>query len=126
MDFTKNGFDQFRFDLQEAFAAVGKRHDISIKHGKITYSDTSFSFKVECVKTDVGDVKKSEFEKFCKLYGLEPEDYGRQFILEGKTYRLDGLNLNAQKYRCRCTELSSGDSYKMTLDSVRTALGRKG
>lgn len=125
MEFNKEGFTQFRKELMEALDAVGSRNNLSIKPGKISYSDYSFNMRLECTKTDAGDVKKMDFEQFCGLFQLDPGDYQKQFTVKGKTYRLDDLNLNAPKMPCVCTEMGSGQQYKMNLDMVREALGYK-
>lgn len=88
----------FRQDFLEATKALAAKYGIEMEVEKINYSPERFEFKTSCILTSKGDVKKQDFELYCKMFGCTPEDYMKAYIIDGKKYILEGFNLNARRY----------------------------
>jgi len=121
MEFTKNEFQAFRKDFDQALLPVAEKYSLTIKAGSISYQDDTFSMKVECAKTDAGNLEQKEFEKYCLLYELSPDDYMREFVFNGERYTLAGLAVSSPKYPCICLNIGNGKRYKLTEDAVKKA-----
>jgi len=126
MEFNKASFDLFRKDCTEALRAVGEKHDIAIELGSINYGSDTFNVKMECKKTDAGDVNQKEFLRHCEIYGFKPEDYHREFALNSKTFKLTGFNHRSPKNCCEIVDVISGDKYKANAETVLRALAFAG
>jgi len=126
MEFNKASFDLFRKDCTEALRAVGEKHGIAIELGSISYGADIFNVKMECKKTDTGDVDEKEFLRHCTIYGFKPEHYRQEFSLGGKKFKLTGFNHRSPKNCCEIVDVISGDKYKANAETVLRALAFAG
>jgi len=53
----------------------------------------------------------TDFARNAPLCGLEAGHFGMDFVSDGKTYRISGINLRAKKFPVRC-EGPNGRTYK--------------
>lgn len=119
MKFTSHEFNAFRADVDKALLAVADKYALTISAEKVTYTTNSFTVKLECTKTDAGDLKQKEFAIYCASYGFAKEDYMREFSYEGVLHTLVGFAPRSPKYPCICTSQANGQHYKMTVDAVK-------
>lgn len=123
MNFTKTEFTNFRKDFKDALKEVESKYGITIDPEKITYDDFSFSMKIKATKNDKNcDGAKAEFERLCKHYGFLESDYGREFTIQGKTFKLTGFNTRSPKNCCKIID-TNGRCYKCAADPVLRAFG---
>lgn len=102
---------------------------IDIQRGRGTYRDGSLSLKLEIsLITESGEVLTKEAQDFksaAHLYGLQPEDLGREFInVNGERCVITGLKRRASRYPITYRSLASGKGYKTTAESLRNQLSR--
>lgn len=92
-------FKQFRADVDAALASVGEKYGVDIKCGNISYGSNHFDTRLNATKKVVNGVsyEQAEFERVCLIYGFDPEDFGKEFEVQGKTYKLIGFNPKARK-----------------------------
>lgn len=123
MRFNKVYFANFRADVKEALKSVEEKYGVEIECGNITYSEDRFDLKIKAVKAGV-DIRKIEFERLCYRHGLKPEDYGREFIYEGNTYKITGINKNAKTYPIITKKEGSADNTEtvFTASSIKEVL----
>ena len=115
----------FRQDFEKAMEALEKQYGFIIDLGSITYSATSFYGKLEVHEGDSrDDLNEQEFKKYCKSYGLDPEDYDRRFTYGGKDYIIIGIRPSKRKYPISCQQVQDGTTYNFTADTVRRVLGK--
>ena len=95
MKFTKKEFQAFRKDFDQALLPIAEKYSLTIKAGSINYQEDTFSMKIECAKTDAGNLEQKEFAKYCLLYGLSPGDYMREFVFNSERYALAGLSVSS-------------------------------
>ena len=102
-------------DLRPQIEAILNEHlpyTFVVGHG--TYSTEQATFKLEIHEAgDMEEVRKKEFNKYCKLFGVTPEDYGRTMRMGIKRFKLIGFKLNAPKYPV-LGEDPDGTVYKLT------------
>ena len=115
----------FRQDFKKAMEALEKQYGFIIDLGDITYSATSFTGKLEVREGDSrDDLNEQEFKMYCKMYGLDPEDYDRRFTCDGKDYIIVGIRPSKRKYPISCQQVQDGKSYVFTADLIRRLLGK--
>ena len=115
----------FRQDFKKAMEALEKQYGFIIDLGDITYSATSFTGKLEVREDESKDeVNEQEFKMYCKMYGLDPEDYDRRFTYDGKDYIIIGIRPSKRKYPISCQQVQDGKSYVFTADLIKQVLGK--
>ena len=78
--------------------------------------------KLQATKnTETVDGKRLAFEEECMYYGFQKTDYNRQFILDGKVFRLIGFNARSPKNNCSILCESDGKTYKCAASVVKRA-----
>ena len=115
----------FRQDVKKGVEALEKQYGFIIDLGDITYSATSFTGKLEVREDDSrDDLNEQEFKMYCKMYGLDPEDYDRRFTYDGKDYIIIGIRPSKRKYPISCQQVQDGKSYVFTADLIKQVLGK--
>ena len=95
--------------------------------GNCTFSENNCRFKLNVALLD-GDGKAITEEADCfknnaKLFGFEPDDFGRKFTFRGQSYTVCGLKPKSSKYPVIATS-GNGKSYKFPCRAVLEALGK--
>lgn len=122
MNFNTAEFRKFREDFQEAVRSVEEKYALTIEAGNITYSADTFTYKVTCAKTDAGDLKQKEFERYCASYGFSKDDYKREFVLNGDRYAFVGISAKSYARPCICTNLGNNKQYKLSAEHMKRVL----
>ena len=121
----KETLRNFRNDFAEAVKDLEQQYGIVITLGRITFDATSFSGKLEAKEGESKDqVNEDIFNKECKKYGLDPEDYDRRFTYQGKEYTITGIYSRSNKYPICCLCLTDNKTYRFTAKGVRQAIGK--
>ncbi len=120
---TKKEFQQFRQEADEVLSQLAEKYDINIKAGNISYNKSSFNLKIEATKKEVNgkSFEQAEFEKYCLIYDLQPEDYNREFVYAGKKYNITGFKPRSRKYPV-LVKCDDGKTYKFTKEMVKQVL----
>ena len=93
---TRPQLKAFRKDFEDAVVALEQKYGFTLSLGKITYSDTDFRSTITATKVVEGKTTEQvQFEEHAALFGLKPEDFGKNFIVDGKQYELTGLRPSA-------------------------------
>jgi hypothetical protein len=112
--------------MEEALKPVGERYGLSIQFRGGRYQDTSYSPKVVCAIVDDGGTVQgpevSDFKRYANLYGLKPDDLGREFRTDRGVFVLTGLKSRARRFPLLGKEKATGKVYKFTADVVVAAL----
>ena len=91
--------DKLYKDLQTTLNTFAKAHGLTLKTGNGRYGSNSLRIPVELFEVTNGkSAEQVEFEKYAKLFGLEPSDYGKTFATGGATYTIVGLAMRSRKY----------------------------
>jgi hypothetical protein len=117
--------ENFRQDFNEAMKDLEQKYGFVIELGRITYTPTSFTGKLEVHEGESkDDVNEQEFKKYCYMFGLDEQDYDRRFTFQGKDYIVTGIRPSKRKYPICCQEVQSGTTCGFTSECVRKALGK--
>lgn len=121
----KQTLDNFRNDFKKAMETLEQQYGFVIELGRITYTPTSFTGKLEVHEGESkDDVNEQEFKKYCRMFGLDADDYDRRFTFQGKDYIVVGIRPSKRKYPICCQEVNSGTTYGFTAEGVKKALGK--
>jgi hypothetical protein len=123
MEFTKERFGAFREDVEKALKAVGEKYNVSVKAGRLRYSDVKFDLELNVQKADV-DVEKEEFERLCPAFGFGPKHYKARFSDRGKTFEFYGFVPSGRASApCLVRDVATGIGYKTRVDVMKINLG---
>jgi len=117
---SKKEFDAFRKETELALIELAKKHNVNIEAGKIKYTSDSFNLDLKVTKKEVNgkSFEQSEFEKYCVLYGFQPEDYNKSFVTSGRKFKLIGFKTSARTMPV-LAQSEDGKSYKFGTDVKR-------
>ena len=105
--------DAFRKDFENAVQELQDKYDVTIRLGKITYTDESFTAKLTVNNgRDPDDIGSAEFDENVWKYehlGLTKGMYRRVFLgKDGRQYALLGFNTRAKKYPLIIKDIEDG------------------
>jgi hypothetical protein len=96
-----------------------------------------FKFPVDSVKKALGinvpesvkdpNAEENDFKFYARMYGLVPEDYGKEFSYVGETYKLVKILPKGKKYPLDIEKVggrNSGKHFKFTIEQFNACLGR--
>jgi len=123
-NFTTTELGKFREDFNKVVKELEDKYKVDISMGRISYSTTSFSSKMEVVRSQSEDGSKIDiaFEKFkehATYMGLKDSDYGRVFTSGRKKYRITGIKPRSPKYPIIAEDVKSGTSYKFPIGVIK-------
>lgn len=61
---------------------------------------------------------------YCSMFGLRPDDWGREFQMGGITYTLHGINPKRTTYPISAQKLGTDRLYKFTAQTIKMLLGK--
>ena len=103
-------FNEWKRQLEEKFGVV-------IEIGSITYDFDSL--KCQLTAKEGGskeEVQENDFNKYCRQFGLAPEDLHRRFRYRNEMYEIIGIRPNKRKYPILCQKISDGSTILFTTD----------
>lgn len=114
-------------EIEDAAREIAKKHGVSISYAGGTYGDRNVvKFQIASVAAD-GTVETPErefFKRMATLYGLSPDDLGKDFRSGTTTYRIIGLSPAKRKYPIIAEHLGTGKRYKFSELTVKMALAK--
>jgi hypothetical protein len=122
--------DKFMALMMIKMQEVAKHFDVEVKEKGYTYDASGRFFEPKfsvAVKSPDGTAESQqvvEFKRSARMYGLEPEDFGREFTTRSGTYKILGLKRANRKYPILGECVKTGSGYKFTADQVCRALGK--
>ena len=124
MSFTKAELRDYRTEIEQVLQGIAEKHNINIKAGNISYSTNDFKLTLEVTQKEVNGLsyEQAEFNKDCMLYGFKPEDYKKEFSMNGKTFTITGFNHKAHKMPI-LAKGNDGKGYKFACDTVKKMMG---
>ncbi len=105
--------------VEEALAEVAEKFGLTVEVRGGSYDATSFRPKVE-FKT--AGAAEDEFRTYAQMFGLDPDDFGRDFVSKGRHFRISGLATRSHTYPILATEIASGKVYKFTSEGIARVL----
>lgn len=114
--FDQRSVHDFRQELLAQVREFAEQYGLDVSNTKGQYSDRechmTLSFKVPAVEGE--DPQREEFEAIAPAFDLTPEDYLRQFKVNGREFQLTGLKIRNRKYPVIGMD-AAGQQYKFEL-----------
>jgi hypothetical protein len=127
MQFNKTNLQAIRRDIDNALADVETKHGITLRLGNMSYSELSFTAKIEgeCIGESGETKAEKDFKLGAHLVGLKPEDFGKTFESNGEKFTITGLNLRASRFPIMGKCQRTGKNYKFPEKSVAAKLAKQ-
>ena len=114
--------------LKTAVKPLAKELGVMIDLGNCTFQTSNCRFQLKVAVLDPNGKPITEeidsFRSNAKLFGLEPEDLGKEFVFRGQSYTICGFKPKSRKYPV-IAQSDNGKNYKFACQSVLRALGRE-
>jgi hypothetical protein len=105
-------------EAREALEPIAEKYGLVLSRKGSTYHRDSLpvmlQFLIKQTDTD-GNILTAEakdFQKYAVMFGLKPEDLGREFVSRGETFRITGLKPKSPKFPVLAENVRSGKSFK--------------
>lgn len=123
MNLAETNFNQFRNDVLNALAAVAEKYGCEVSAGNIKYDNLSIDLTLYFKsKGENGEsAEEMDFKANCEKYGFSPEDYQKEFSLNGKTYYLVGFNPRARKNHCIIKD-EKGSQFVCSIPTIKSSI----
>ena len=118
--FDREKLAALRVDIENALRDIEQRHGIKISLGRINYDATSARAKLEAHPSGF-DPDKENFERFARVYGMDPAWFGESFKSRGTPFRITGFNPNARAFPV-IAEKPDGAQYKFRSETIIRAM----
>lgn len=118
-EFNRNNLDIMRASINSKLAELESDFNIKIKLGRIGYSDSNFTSKVECNLVKDGQVIETiatDFDRYKDAWGLQ-FSLGYTFLSNNTSYKVVGLKPRNRKYPI-IAETSKGVRYKFSENKI--------
>ena len=113
--------------MGQLVAQLESEFNVKVKMGGGRFSDTSYTGKVEVsIVSDGGVVESKErtdYKRACIIFDLKKEWLDKEFISNGKRFKVTGLKTSAKKYPVIGTEIVTGKSYKFPAHTIKMRMG---
>jgi hypothetical protein len=128
-EFTRPELKRLDEDIDKHLEQIGKKFGIHLKRGSGRFSPDNFSFKIEAsiIGKDgtVATREAKDFERYAKMYGLNPKDLGKTFEdWDGKEFEIVGLTTRSPKYPILAKNTMNGKTFKFSEKQVQQALAK--
>lgn len=119
-----------RSEIEAALKAVGAKHNVNISLGKTKFGPDIVNFAgAATIKRVLGNghviqsKEQLDFIKNCFTFGLTREDLGREFVSNGRLFKITGAKPQNHKFPI-LGETEGGKRFKFSPDQVKYALNR--
>lgn len=121
MTLDKTTASQIGADVEAALQAVAEKHGLTLSYRGGTYDPTAGTYKPR-IQFTTSDGAENEFRQYATLYGLEADDFGREFKAGSRRFRISGLAPRSRTRPILAEEIGTGKTYKFTADGAAQAL----
>lgn len=106
--------------VMETIKDLLAENGVFVKKVKVSYGLNECKISVECIEgKNSQDAERKEFANWCAYYKLRPEDYGQEFTVAGKRYKLVGFNPRRPKYCFVAVNMFTGERVMWTADIMK-------
>ena len=112
--------------VEETLANLGKELGLTFTYDGGKFDPKTFTFKIRAtVLNPDGSITSEEeenFKTFAILWGMKPDDLGKNIKIGKKLFKITGANPSAHKYPIMLTDVMTGKCWKYPDDVVKAAL----
>ncbi len=117
--FDKKVLKVFQPKFEKAVTEVIEAFGLTVEFSGGIFESSTFKPKITIIASGA-DPDKEDFEAYAEMFGLKPDDYGKEFRNNGNTYTLAGLAPNRPKFPI-IGERSDGKRFKFTTEIIERA-----
>ncbi len=123
--FSKEICRQMAVEMEQALKSIGEKYGVAITPAGGTFSSTEWTtkFKVTCSGEQGEWNAKVDFSRLCAVYGLSPDDFGKEVTYGFKRYRIVGIRPRRSVYPILLEDTITRKSILMPAEQVRLMLG---
>ena len=116
--------EKLQRDLMRACKDVARSHGLAVEGGDLSDIDLRHSFAIGFrvgIPMEDGalySTDKAMFEVLAQHFGLQPSDYGRNFIARGDRFRIVAINPNRPKYPISVERVSDVQGFKFPAEDI--------
>lgn len=122
--FDRSRVKLLRIQLEAHLKELADKLDVNIQLSRATFTPNNVTFKMEVAKIgDDGLVVNSaviDFQRYAVMYGLQPDDLHRTFVMDSRIYKIVGLKTRRSKYPVLCE--CNGKVFKLSPQIVKIFL----
>lgn len=127
--FDRPTIRMLKAEIVAALQGIADKYGISIiDTGKGSFSAQNYRFSLEAAtNSDDGEALTHEatyFQRCAHLYGLSPDDLGREFINRRSTFKIIGAAAQSYRYPILCKN-QNGKVYKFPAATVKAAFAQQ-
>ena len=129
-EFNNGNIGNIMDDCRDALELVAEEYGLVLQRKTCRYSsdDAPVSFRLLVPeRTEDGEAvnpKETEFRKYARRFGLEPDDYGKLFKTYNGVYRVSGIKPRGKKFNVLGEHVNTGKTYKFPSSAVVDGLER--
>lgn len=126
--FTASNLRIIRGEIDEAIKSVCDKHGITAKSELGRFSSNNHAFKIELkISSPISDEEsraseKLNFERCASAIGLNPNDFGREFVSGRDVLKVVGINTNRPANPVELERVKDGKRYKASAGMVKSCL----
>lgn len=124
---TKETIETIRGRMDETMTAIAKEFGFEFKPKNCTYNEELIHYHADLFAPDPSGLGRAQilFERWCEDYGLQADDFGKQFTSQGEKFTITGLNPTRPKYPINAKRASDGRGFKFPEEIIKRELGYK-
>lgn len=125
--FDRKSVQQVSDGALEKLKAYAEGLGMTVSRGSGSFTSTDFTLKFVFRLPEVGGVsrEKVEWDRYCKSYGLDKDDFGRTFLMPNGECKLVGFKPRATKMPVIvCYTSNPSKRYKVSDEYVRKMLNK--
>lgn len=117
-------------ECRDALAPIAEKYGLTLDRKGRTYQRDALPvmFQLLIKQTDSAGVTVDrnglEFKRYAIMFGLSPDDLGREFTTYQGTYRICGLKPRSEKYPVLAENVRTGKIYKFPSEAVKASLAK--
>ena len=117
-------------EIEAAVQAVATKHGVQIKAKGGSFTDTSYTMKLEVAVLGDGGVavtqERTSFLRLAGLYGMKPEWIDQSFVHGRDKFIIVGLNTRKSKRPVLCKSTANGKTYIFEATTVARLMNAQG
>lgn len=117
---NRDNIRQLRDEMNAALNLVLKKHGVTAVVGNASFTPGDVTFKVKVSVGSADDAAKREWDRYCVMFGLTPDLFGKKFVSRGTEFTITGIAKKGRDYPVLATN-DNGTVYKFNIETARGA-----
>ena len=111
-------------ELRRLLEPFAEQHGLTVERQGGTYDATKLTLRFEVRVSETADGRsgeQAEFEKYCFIAGLRPEDFGSEFAHNGTVYRVVAIAPKRSKNPVIAARVKDGKRFVFPVNAIRAS-----